>query len=146
MIIDPDWCLSPPTQIKKTASVSKQWWIKSYLIWLYDLFGLIFSFPFLQSYPWFLRLINSCFCEQHFSEFYLWHLHCSMPDQRWQILLIKKMYQFLSNLSITGWMQPRPISLWGTFGLNSEFSFLWTGCLTMAKKSSLPKYIPIAGE
>ena len=30
-------------------------------------------------------------------------------------------------------------------GLNSEFSFSYTGCLTKAKNPSLPNYSPIAG-
>ena len=30
-------------------------------------------------------------------------------------------------------------------GLNSEFSFCYTGCLTKAKEPSLPYYLPIAG-
>ena len=30
-------------------------------------------------------------------------------------------------------------------GLNSEFSFSWTSCLTKAEEPSLPYYLPIAG-
>ena len=30
-------------------------------------------------------------------------------------------------------------------GLNSEFSFSWTSCLTKAEELSLPYYLPIAG-
>ena len=30
-------------------------------------------------------------------------------------------------------------------GLNSEFSFSYTSCLTKAEKPSLPYYLPIAG-
>ena len=30
-------------------------------------------------------------------------------------------------------------------GLNSEFSFSYTSCLTMAEEPSLPYYLPIAG-
>ena len=30
-------------------------------------------------------------------------------------------------------------------GLNSKFSFFWTGCLTEAKELSLSFYVPIAG-
>ena len=35
---------------------------------------------------------------------------------------------------------------WGITGLNSEFSFSWTGCHTNAKELSLPYYLPIARE
>ena len=31
-------------------------------------------------------------------------------------------------------------------GLNSEFSFSWTSCLTKAEEPSLPYYLPIAGR
>ena len=30
-------------------------------------------------------------------------------------------------------------------GLNSEFSFSWTSCLTKAEEPSLPYYLPVAG-
>ena len=39
----------------------------------------------------------------------------------------------------------RSIFKWSLTGLNSEFSFSWTGCLTKAEEPSLPYYLPIAG-
>ena len=33
-----------------------------------------------------------------------------------------------------------------TAGLNLEFSFSYTSCLTKAKEPSLPYYLPIAGR
>ena len=34
---------------------------------------------------------------------------------------------------------------WSLTGLNSEFSFSWTSCLTKAEENSLSYYLPIAG-
>ena len=34
---------------------------------------------------------------------------------------------------------------WSLTGLNSEFSFSWTSCLTKAEEPSLSNYLPIAG-
>ena len=39
----------------------------------------------------------------------------------------------------------RSIFKWSTTGLNSVFSFTWTGCHIKVKKPSLPYCLPIAG-
>ena len=44
-----------------------------------------------------------------------------------------------------GGYHTRSLFKWSTAGLNSEFSFLWTGSLIKAKEASLLYYLSIAG-
>ena len=49
-----------------------------------------------------------------------------------------------TNLSARAGYDTRPIFKRSLKGLNSEFSFSYTSCLTKAEESSLPYYLPIA--
>ena len=40
----------------------------------------------------------------------------------------------------------QPIFKRSLTGLNSEFSFSWTGCPTKVKEPSLPDYLPVTGD
>ena len=50
-----------------------------------------------------------------------------------------------TNPSARAGYDPRSIFKRSLTGLNSEFSFSWTSCLTKAEEPSLPYYLPIAG-
>ena len=54
------------------------------------------------------------------------------------------MYIF-TNPSTWAECNTRSILKQSLIGLNSEFSFFWTGCRTKVKEHSLPYYLPIAG-
>ena len=49
------------------------------------------------------------------------------------------------NPSVRAGYDTRSISKRSLTGLNWEFSFSWTSCLTKAEELSLPYYLPIAG-
>ena len=50
-----------------------------------------------------------------------------------------------TNRSARAGYNTRSIFKQSLTGLNSEFSFSWTSCLTKAEEFSLPYYLPIAG-
>ena len=52
---------------------------------------------------------------------------------------------YLPNLSARTGYDRRSIFKRSLPGLNSEFSFSWTSCLTKAEEPSLSYYLPIAG-
>ena len=52
---------------------------------------------------------------------------------------------YLPNPSTRAGYDTRSIFKWSLTGLNSEFSFSYTSCLTKAAESSLPYYLPISG-
>ena len=52
---------------------------------------------------------------------------------------------YLPNPSARAGYDTRSIFKRSLTGLNSEFSFSWTSCLTNAEEISLPYYLPIAG-
>ena len=51
-----------------------------------------------------------------------------------------------TNPSAWAGYDTRSIFKWSSTGLNLEFSFSLTSCLTKAEEPSLPYYLPIAGE
>ena len=50
-----------------------------------------------------------------------------------------------TNSSAQAGYDTRSIFKWSLTGLNSEFSFSLTSCLTKAEEPSLPCYLPIVG-
>ena len=64
---------------------------------------------------------------------------CHIHDTRWWGLTI------FTNLSARAGYDTRSIFKRSLTGLNSEFSFSETSCLTKAEEPSLPDYLPIAG-
>ena len=54
-------------------------------------------------------------------------------------------YSYLPNPSARAGYDPRSVFKRSLAGLNSEFSFSWTSCLTKAEEPSLSYYLPIAG-
>ena len=59
-------------------------------------------------------------------------------------LLLIQLYVFTNPTAWVG-CNTKSILMWSLTGLNSEFSFILSGCLTKAKGLSLPYYLPIAG-
>ena len=57
---------------------------------------------------------------------------------------LMELYVF-ANLSTQAGCDTRSIFKQSWTGLNSEFCFSYTGCLTKAKKPGMPYYLPIAG-
>ena len=57
------------------------------------------------------------------------------------IILVNHIYQ----PSAQAGYDTRSIFKWSLTGLDSEFSFFKTSCLTKAEEPSLPYYLPIAG-
>ena len=55
-----------------------------------------------------------------------------------------RLYIFIKPTSRAGY-DTRPIFKRSLTGLNSQFSFSFTSCLTKAEEPSLPNYLPIAG-
>ena len=55
------------------------------------------------------------------------------------------MLSIFTNPSARAGYDTRSIFKWSLTGLNSEFSFSWTSCLTKAEEPSLPYYLSIAG-
>ena len=50
-----------------------------------------------------------------------------------------------TNPSTRAGCDTKSIFKWGSTGLNSEFSFCYSSCLTKAEEPSLPYHLPIAG-
>ena len=61
------------------------------------------------------------------------------------IIFIKHYYTKFTNPSARAGYDTRSIFKRSLTGLNSEFSFSKTSCLTKAEEPSLPYYLPIAG-
>ena len=60
------------------------------------------------------------------------------------VLYIYKIIIFTNPTARVGY-DTRSIFKWSLMGLNSEFSFSWTSCLTKVEELSLPYYLSIAG-
>ena len=69
------------------------------------------------------------------------NLQTYRKDQETQYII----YLF-TNPSARARYDTRSIVYWSLTGLNSEFSFSKTSCLTKAEEPSLPYYLPIAGR
>ena len=61
------------------------------------------------------------------------------------ILFLCNTSYIFTNPSTRAGYDTRSIFKWSLTGLNSEFSFSLTSCLTKAEEPSLPYYLPIAG-
>ena len=63
-----------------------------------------------------------------------------------QIFCIFKYLSYLPNPSAQAGYDTRSIDKRSLTGLNAEFSFSWTSCLTKVEETSLPYYLTIAGR
>ena len=64
----------------------------------------------------------------------------------WVLVLWYVCIYIYTNPSLQVRCDTRSIFKWSTAGLKSEFSFSETDCLTKAKETSLPYYLPIVEE
>ena len=68
-----------------------------------------------------------------------------LPPPQVKFLIICIWWSYLPNPSARAGYNTRSIFKRSLTGLNSEFSFSYTSCLTKAEEISLPYYLPIAG-
>ena len=76
----------------------------------------------------------------------LWHInHCGLLFNAKSCLYIHILNIIFTNPSTWAGYDTRSIFKWSLTGLNSEFSFSLTSCLTKAEEPSLSYYLPIVG-
>ena len=86
-----------------------------------------------------------CFWQPFLSTASLWNnVYISSVWTRFCSLIIY-LLSYLPNPSARAGYDTRSIFKRSLTGLNSEFSFSWTSCLTKAEEPNLPYYLPIAG-
>ena len=97
-----------------------------------------------QTHPAFeLGIHLCCTCASLVSHF----CHVRKTNKYWRFFIIKGFQTILfTNPSARAGYDTRSIFKRSLTGMNSEFSFSLTSCLTKAEEPSLSYYLPIAGE
>ena len=115
---------------------------------IYHLLGLS-TFKILHNFLWIIFPIQSCLVLDSFCAYFV--INCLVfvnIKPTLAILLHLDDFSFniiFTNPSARAGYDTGSIFKRGLTGLNSEFSFSWTSCLTKAEEPSLPYYLPIAG-
>ena len=71
--------------------------------------------------------------------------HLVLIKNKKKLRILSFQLTYLPNPSARAGHDTKSIFKWSLTGLNSEFSFFETSCLTKAEGPSLPYYLPIAG-